>query len=192
MAESPYNINSEAFLGSIGKLGKKAGDGIEKFGKRLAKPLAKNEAKQKIVANAAAKAANQAAKKTAKQQEKVDAENARLEAEKKNRRNALRRAENDHKRKLRYTTEFEAHKTAILVERKQKLAEATNAGKPPATPKPPAPSTKPKTPKPAARKTSSGVSTDKDGVLKPINPPKKPTAKTGGALDTKAGEAYND
>ncbi len=190
MAEAPYNIKSGAF--NVQQLGNKLGKGITTFGKTIAKPIAKKEAEQKKLDAAAARAANQAAKNAAKQQAKVDAENARLEAEKKNRRNALRRAENDHKRKLRYTAEFEAHKTAILVERKKKLAEATNAGKPPATPEPPAPSTKPKTPKPAARKTKSGVSTDNDGILKPINPPKKSTAKAGRALDTKAGDAYND
>jgi hypothetical protein len=177
MAEAPYNINSGAFLGSIGQFGKKAGSGIEKFGKRLAKPLAKNEAKQKIAANAAAKAAEQAATKAAK-------EEATADANKKARAAATRRATTAHKVKLSRAAEFESQKTGLLVERAKALAEAKAASKPAA-------------PKSAARKTASGVSTDKDGVLKPAasknkSAPKSQPVKAGPKLDPKAGETYND
>jgi hypothetical protein len=184
MAEAPYNINSGAFLGSIGQFGKKAGRGIERLGKTLAKPMAKNEAEQKKAASSAAKAADQAATKAAK-------EKATADANKKARAAATRRATAAHKVKLSRNAEFEDQKTQKQVERVTAIAAAKGAAKPAA------PAAKPTAPKSAARKTTSGVSTDKDGVLKPAvsknkSAPKSQPVKAGPKLDTKAGDAYND
>jgi hypothetical protein len=191
MAESPYNINSGAFLGSIGQFGKKAGRGIERLGKTLAKPISQKEAEQKKAATAAAKAADQAAKKAAEETAKADKEKATAAANKKARAAATRRTTAAHKVKLSRAAEFESQKTGLLVERAKAIAEAKTAGKPAA------PAAKPTAPKSAARKTSSGVSTDKDGVLKPAvsknkSAPKSQPVKAGPKLDTKAGDAYND
>jgi colicin import membrane protein len=187
MAESPYNINSGAFHGSIRQFGDKAGRGIERLGKTLAKPISQKEAEQKKAATAAAKAADQAAKKAAEEAAKADKEKATAAANKKTRAAATRRATAAHKVKLSRAAEFENQKTQKQVERVTAIAAAKAAATPAA------PAAKPTAPKSAARKTSSGVSTDKDGVLKPVNPAKKPAVSKGGAaVNTKAGEAYND
>ena len=178
--ENPYKINSGEFLGSIGQFGKKTGDRIENFGKRLAKPLAKNEAKQKRAADAAARNAAKAAEKAAK-------DKANAAANKRDRAAATRRKNAERNRQLIHVSNLEDLRTQKQVDRVKALAAAKNANKPPA------PAAKPVAPKSAARKTASGVRTDNDGVLKPVNPAKKPAVSKGGAaVNTKAGEAYND
>ena len=130
---------------------------------------------------------NRAVAKTASERSKsAKAESmktAKAAADKAARAAATRRATAAHKTKLSRAEEFENLKTQKQVERVKAVAEA----KAKATPKP-APS--------AARKTASGISTDKDGVLKPAvsrNKAVKPTTTSKRPkLNVSAGEAYND
>ena len=136
--------------------------------------------------NAAASEAAANRKRLAKNEAANAAAAAKTAANKRDRAAATRRKNAERNRQLIHVSNLEDLRTQKQVERAKALAEARNAGKP-ATP-----AAKPAAKKTAARRTSSGVSTDKDGVLKPVNPPKKPTAKARMALDTKAGDAYND
>jgi hypothetical protein len=110
----------------------------------------------------------------------------------KNARNAAtRRANADHKAKLARVGEVEDLKTQKQVDRVKALAKtkaelASKSG-----------SSDSKKTVSASRKTASGVSTDKDGVLKPAvskNKSVKPTStkRPGPKLNVSAGEAYND
>ncbi len=183
---SPYKFNSNGAAEIFGVL---SGQLVKnKKRKEQAEKKDPNSLQNKAnrYLNTAVKDANAKRKSIAKEEAANATAAAKAAADKKARAAATRRATAAHKIKLSRAAEFESQKTEMLVERAKKLAEAKTASKPPA------PAAKPAAKKTAARRTSSGVSTDKDGVLKPVNPPKKPTAKARMALDTKAGDAYND
>ncbi len=182
MSEAPYKISSGPV--NMAQFGKRLGSGIAKLGKVVAKPIAENEREQKKASNAAAKNAEQAAKKAA-------ADAAKAAAAKKVQAAATRRKTAERKRQLDHVSNLEDLKTQKQVERAKALAEVRNAGKPAA------PAAKPSAPKSASRKTPSGVSTDKEGVLKPVASKTKAASKPEPVkarpkLDTKAGDVYDD
>jgi hypothetical protein len=179
MAEAPYNINSGAFLGNIGQFGKKAGSGIEKFGKRLAKPLAKNEAEQKKAANAAAREAE----KNAAQKKKRAAD---TRWKNKQHQDTLKRNQDLADQRAANQRQLDAQRTEAAVDRTTKVAQAKKpAAKKPAAKKPATAA------KPAATKAPKVGS---DNLMKPVNPnpPKKSSTSKNPVVDTKAGDAYND
>jgi hypothetical protein len=190
---SPYKFNSngaaEIFGVVSGQFVKKKKRN-EQANKKDPNSL-QNKANKFLNAAASEAAANR--KRLAKNEAANAAAAAKAAANKRDRAAATRRKNAERNRQLIHVSNLEDLRTQKQVERAKALAEARNAGKP-ATPaaKPATPAAKPAAKKTAARRTSSGVSTDKDGVLKPVNPPKKPTAKARMALDTKAGDAYND
>jgi hypothetical protein len=183
---SPYKFNSNGAAEIFGAL---SGQFVKnKKRKEQAEKKDPNSLQNKAnrYLNNAAKEATAKLKGIAKEDAAATKAAAKAAKDKKDRAAATRRATADHKVRLARAAEFEDLKTQKQVERAKALAEAKGAGKP-ATPV-----AKPAAPKSASRKTPSGVSTDKDGVLKPVNPPKKPAAKTRMAVDTKAGDMYND
>jgi hypothetical protein len=139
--------------------------------------------------NAAAKEANANRKRLAKGEAANAAAAAKAAANKRDRAAATRRKNAERNRQLIHVSNLEDLRTQKQVDRVRALAEARNASKPAA---------KPSMQKPAAKKTAGKAAPTKapkvgsDNLVQPINPTKKPTARARMALDTKAGDAYND
>jgi len=161
--------------------------GAATAGKQFAQKTKKVATKKAMLQKRAEDQLNRGVAKAASERTKAakaeSTKAAKAAADKAARAAATRRATAAHKTKLSRAEEFENLKTQKQVDRVKAVAEA----KAKATPKS-APS--------AARKTASGIPTDKDGVLKPaISKSKavKPTAPSKRPkLNTAAGEAYND
>lgn len=180
---SPYNFNDAAVARGAVSLGKQLGKYFKNKEKRPDSLQSRNAAYLDFAAkNAKFKYAHII--DAEKQQDISDKAAARAKQDKIDRAAATRRATAAHKRRLQQLGEVEDLKTKKQVERTKAVAEAKAAGKPPAPKAPKTPS--------AARKTPSGVSTDKDGVLKPIVKRPKPAPVKAPLLNTKAGDAYND
>jgi len=195
MAFEPYKFNDSAANQAPLKLSKQ-------FAKRILKRAAAERKDPSSLQNRvnarldeAAKNAAAINKANAKNAATADKASAKAAADKKAKAAATRRATAAHKVRLSRATELEDLKTQKQVERVKALAEA-KAGAATATPqKKPAAAKAPNVS--AARKTPSGISTDKDGVLKPIVSKSKDAKPSGSRtpkakLNTSAGEAYND
>jgi hypothetical protein len=197
MKFEPYKFNDNAANQAPLKLGKQ-------FAKLILKRAAAerndpNSLQNRVNARLDEAAKNAAAinKANAKNKEIADAATAKAAAkaaiDKKNRAAATRRATAAHKVKLARAEEFENLKTRKQVERAKLLQSAKERSSTP----PPA-EQPPKKPRTAARNIGPGMSTDKDGVLKPIVSSKKDkgTSKSAGAprpkVNTAAGDLYND
>jgi hypothetical protein len=186
--KNPYgNLSSAAFGASVAGGAKALGKGIEKLGRVIAKPMAKDEAE---LARADAAAKKDAEKKTAQKNKRA----ADTRWKNKQHQDSLKRNQELADQRAANQKQLDAQRTEAAVDRTTKVAQAK---KPATAAKPAAPAAKPAAPKSASRKTASGVSTDKDGVLKPAvsknkSAPKSQPVKAGPKLDTKAGDAYND
>jgi hypothetical protein len=196
MAFEPYKFNDSAANQAPLKLSKQ-------FAKRILKRAAAERKDPSSLQNRvnarldeAAKNAAAINKANAKNKEIADATAAKAAAKaaiaKKERAAATRRATAAHKVKLARAEEFENLKTRKQVERVEQLKSVKERGSTPPPAKQP-----PKNPRTAARKIGPGMSTDKDGVLKPIVSKSKGAKPSGSRtpkakLNTSAGEAYND
>lgn len=176
---SPYNFNDAAVARGAASLGKQLGKYFKEKEKRPDSIQSRADTYLDFAAKTA-KARYAHITEADKQQALSDKAAAKARQDKIDRAAATRRATAAHKRKLQQMGEVEDLKTTKQVER----AKAVGKAKASVAPKPKAPS--------AAQKTPSGVSTDKDGVLKPIVKRPKPSPVKAPVLNTKAGDAYND
>lgn len=180
---SLYNFNDAAVAKGAASLGKQLGKYFKEKEKRPDSIQSRADTYLDFAAKTA-KARYAHIIESDQQQALSEQAAAKAQQDKVARAAATRRATAAHKRKLEQIGDVEDLKTQKQVERTKAVAEAKGAGKPPAPKAPKAPS--------AARKTPSGLATDKDGVLKPIVKRAKPAPVQAPVLDTKAGEKYND
>lgn len=176
----PMQINGNAWTSLLGSAGKKAGRGIEKLAKVIAKPMSDKEQEEQRAAREQEKAAAKASSAEAAHQEK------------------LRRSKEFHEARtahqveqIRRVAEAKAEAINIVAKAKNEAAPKPAAKKPAAKAAAPKAAAKPKTPK--APKATKAPVAGKDGILKPVVSKSKAAApQQRASVDVKAGEAYND